>query len=539
MSANIQRALTRDAGPNECHVPDPKAHASLPLNAKSYDLPIHRLPAEILVEIVRYYIQQNTGIRHLVRLTQVCKRWSIIIQDAPILWTTIDAADGPLAIRKALQAAKDALLDLKFDYNTAQMAQRAFFKCVGEQSGRWRTLVVLLQRPAWDSIFEELQKGTPSSLKALRLSAQYMTGVGNSRASVFGGNPAPPGLEEIFLANVPINLASLQLSGLRSLTIRNTPGVLGTDIVNVIRGSPAIESISLEFLESITGIPPLHSAFSHPLGNPSIQLASLVYLTLYHITLPFLKFLLSAIAAHRLETLKINIDVPNMSDAQLLLECLRQQLSTLARLTTDAQNFKLVASSWGSYQIDIGGLNLRLWAKELPINALVETWDWGFNHSGKSLRNLPAYLDVGDWNPEIPALLEWLTHRLTITKLRIHTDFYYSRAVLEPIISLLSRPTTSTAVTWLLPQVEILETNLVRTNGNDDLVEMVTNRHSAEDGKDGVAAPKPFREIWLTFGEKLGVGSPDPVNMEFLRKVQEVASGADVYWEGNKLERSG
>ncbi|KAG8964024.1 hypothetical protein FRC00_004052 [Tulasnella sp. 408] len=500
------------------------------------DPPVHRLPPEIFLEVVCNYIQRDTRIRDLIRLTLVCKRWSIIVQDAPILWTKINADEGPLAVRKAMQVTKDALLDLIFNHTTARMDKVAFVKSVGDQFGRWRTLVIRLDKPDWDLIFEELQKGTPSSLEALHLSSLSMADMSIDAVSVVRGNWPLPRLKEIFLLNIPIDLASLQLSGLRSLTLSSTPGASGTDIINVIRGSPAIESISLECLESFTRMPPLQEAFSHPVGNPSIQLASLVHLSLYNIAMPFQTFLLSAIATPRLMTLRITCDIPNVSDAQLLFDGLRHQLSTLARLTTDAENFEFVLSSWGVYQIDIGAVNLRLWMEELPVNAIEETWDWIFNHLGKPLKDLPAHMDVNDWEPEIPALLEWLTHRLTVTRLRIQTDPYYGRAVLEPIIPMFSRPTTSTPVTWLFPQVEILETNLVQTKGNDDLVEMFKNRHSAEDGKDGVAAPKPFREIWLTFGGKSGLGEPDPVNMQFLRKVQTAASGADVYWEGKKLE---
>ncbi|KAG8964023.1 hypothetical protein FRC00_004051 [Tulasnella sp. 408] len=528
-------AIQQGTGPSEGQTIKFGAAISPSLDAHC-DPPIHRLPPEILVEVVRNYVQRDTSIRDLIRLTLVCKRWSNIVQDAPSLWTTINAAEGPSAVRKAMQVTKDALLDLRFDYSTTQMDKGAFFKAIGEQSGRCRTLVVCLDRALWDSFFVELQKGTPSSLEVLHLSSLSMADLSIDAVSVVRGNWPLPRLKEIFLVNIPINLASLQLSGLRSLIVTSAPGTSGTDLINIIRGSPAIECICLDVLEPLNGIPPLHEAFSHPVGNPSIQLASLVQLSLCDIVMPFLKFLLSAIATPRLETLNINCELSNVSDAQLLLDGLHQQLSTLARLTTDAQNFKFVPSSWGAYQIAIGGLYLRFLTEDLPLKALEETWDWVFNHLGKPLKDLPAHLHIDDWEPEISARLEWLNHRLTVTKLSIQTDPYSGGAALDPLIPLFSRPTTSTPATWLFPQAEILETNLVQINGNDDLVEMVKNRHSAADGKNGLAAPKPFREIWLAFGGKLGVDSPDPMNMEFLRKVEEVASGADVYWEKKKLE---
>ncbi|KAG9048125.1 hypothetical protein FS837_000696 [Tulasnella sp. UAMH 9824] len=510
MSETIQQRT----GPSEGQTIKFESATSPPLDADC-DPPIHHLPPEILVEVVRHYVQRDTNIRDLIRLTLVCKRWSDIIQDAPSLWTTINAAEGPSAVRKAMQTAKSGLLDLTFNFSTAQMDQGAFLKSIGEQSARWRSLVVVVHRPTWDAIFEELQKGTPLNLEALYLTSLSMAELRSGAVSVVRGTWALPQLKSIFLSNIPINLASLQLSGLRSLTIECTPVVSGTDIIDVIRESPAIESICLELLDPLTGIPPLHEAFSHPAGNPSIQLASLLDLSLYDIAMPFLKFLLSAIAMPRLETLNINSALSTVSDAQLLLDGLRQQLSTLARLTIDALRPGVPTKS---PLVDY-----------VPLDAVEETWDWVFNHLGKPSKDLPAHLHLDDWAPEIPAVLEWLTQRLTVTKLSIQTD------PAGPDHPFVLSATTSTPATWLFPQAEILETNLVQRNGNDELVEMVMSRHSAAEGKDEVAAPKPFREIWLAFGE-FSLATPDPMNMEFLRKVQSVASDADVYWEGNKLE---
>lgn len=535
MSETTQQG--KDApGSSGCQATNLEARVPPPLNAHDYDPPIHRLPPEILVEIVRHYIQRDTTLRDLVRLTHVCQRWSIIVQDAPVLWTTINAADGPSAFHKAMQTAKDALLDLTFDDTTAKVSLEIFLKSVGERIGQWRTLVVKQRGPAeWGLIIEALQKGTPPNLEALDLSG------GGNMVSLFGGNPAPPRLKEISLSSISINLASLQLGGLRSLAIFYTTGISATDILNVIRGSPIIESIGLYYLESLTGVLPSHEAFSHlgAFDNPSIQLASLqlasfIHLTLDNIAMPFFKSLLSAIAAPRLDTLEISCELENVSDAQLFLEGLRCQLPTLARLTTDAQDIKFRLLAY-AYQIVIGRLDVRLRMHELPVNSLEETWDWVYNHLGRPLKDLPAHLDVNDWEPAVPSLLEWLTHRLAVTKLSLYNDPYYGRRVLDPIIPLFSRPTTSTPATWLFPQVEILETNLVQSNGNDDLVEMIKNRHSAEDGRYGIAAPKPFREIWLAFGDPLSPDSPDPMNVEFLKEVQTVANGADVYWEEKKM----
>ncbi|KAG8909694.1 hypothetical protein FRC01_006795 [Tulasnella sp. 417] len=506
-----------------------------PLNADNSGPPIHRLPSELLVEVVRYYSQGDTRLRDTIRLTLVCKRWSMIVQGAPILWTVINAAEGPSVVRKALQNAKDALLDLTFNWYTAQMEREAFFESVGRRIGYWRTLAVLIEFPEWNFVSEHLEKSTPPNLEALHLSAGH--GQGGRDMILFRGNPAPPQLKEISLVNVPIKLSPVQLRGLKSLTIGSMSTMPATDFLNIILESPAIESIRLRYLDYAPGVAPPEQPSSHPgaFCNSPIRLASLIHLSLVDIYPPFLHLLLSLLTAPHLQTLDIECDVQEESITHLL-DGLGHQLATLGSLTADAQTLTFELSSYAFYRIVIGGLDIRLLMSDLPTNASEEVWTWVCTHLGRSLKYLSAHLRIFDWEPQVPARLEWFTHHSTVTKLTLQNDPYYGMAVMDPIVPFLSRPITSNSAPWLFPQVEILETNLVQRHGNDALVEMIKNRHSAEDGKDGIAAPKPFREIWLSFGGKLSIGAPDPVNVGFLQEVQRVAGRVDVYWEKKKLE---
>ncbi|KIO26612.1 hypothetical protein M407DRAFT_199341 [Tulasnella calospora MUT 4182] len=165
----------------------------------------------------------------------------------------------------------------------------------------------------------------------------------------------------------------------------------------------------------------------------------------------------------------------------------------MARLVANAQTFKIDVSSIARHQIMIGGLDITLRLDNLPPGHSQETLDWVFTRLGKPVEDIAFHLYLDSWRPEL-AHLEWLARRLTVTKLTVRNNPYCSTAP-PKIIPSLSRPTASTPVTWLLPQVEIIETNLVWENGNADIVEMIRSRHSAEDGKDGVAAPVPFHGV--------------------------------------------
>ncbi|KAG8886807.1 hypothetical protein FRC00_000624 [Tulasnella sp. 408] len=223
------------------------------IDANTCESPMQRLPPEIVVEILRHSLQLGTRLRDLGQLSLVCKRWRVIVEDAAILWGGIDAAEGPSIVRKALHAAKDTLLDLTFYEHKSRMGRQVFFEATGERIAHWRSLTVVLRSANWDFALDALEKGTAPNLETLHLSAQYGAEKKRNTVTLFGGNPAPSKLKEISLVHIPINLATLRLSGLKSISLWRTPSVSSMDIMNAIRGSPMIESIRLQNLESFSG----------------------------------------------------------------------------------------------------------------------------------------------------------------------------------------------------------------------------------------------------------------------------------------------
>ncbi|KIO26645.1 hypothetical protein M407DRAFT_24089 [Tulasnella calospora MUT 4182] len=502
------------------------------MDTSSCHSPIRQLPPEILVEIVRHSVLQETRLRDLARLSLVCKRWSIVIGDAAVLWGTINAAEGLSAVRKALEMAKGTPLDISFDEITANITRKDFFESIGERIAQWRSFVLDFTSGDWKFNLKDLKNGEAPNLKTLHLSGGRGAEKSGDVITLFGGQSGLPKLMHVTLVNIPINLAPLQLCGLRSLNLEETWAISSTDIMNIIINSPNIESMCLRWLESLAGEVPSKQVFSRPgsFGNPSIQLPSLLHLSLEYIPVSFLNLLLSTIAAPQLQKFEVDCELKEPRDAQLLLAGLHHHIPIMTRLVANAQTFKVEVSFVAYYHIQIGGLDITLSMEELPFRHSQETLDWVFTHLGKPVKDIAFHLYVDDGDFKL-AHLEWLARRITVIRLMLYSDAY-TGTDLEKIIPFLSQPTSSAPVTWLFPQVEILETNLGWENGYADIVEMIRSRHSAEDGKDGVAAPVPFREIWLSFGR---YRSPPPVNMEFLQEVQKVAKGADVYWEDEKL----
>ncbi|KAI0643330.1 hypothetical protein C8Q79DRAFT_884789, partial [Trametes meyenii] len=77
-------------------------------------LPVHRLPAEILLEVFKYFIPpvpmtpEHSISCPWVPLMSVCRRWCVLIRDTPRFWQDIPLKSNtkwvPLALYRARQA---------------------------------------------------------------------------------------------------------------------------------------------------------------------------------------------------------------------------------------------------------------------------------------------------------------------------------------------------------------------------------------------------------------------------------------------------
>ncbi|KIO15346.1 hypothetical protein M407DRAFT_35103 [Tulasnella calospora MUT 4182] len=113
-----------------------------------------RLPLEIFGSILHLCVGFEKPVRDLVTLQLVCWTWHNIIADASFLWGTINAAEGLGAFRKALQMAKNSLLDLIFIERSTKIDQTEFFKLAGEKINQWKSLVVDSKR--WEACQDHL-----------------------------------------------------------------------------------------------------------------------------------------------------------------------------------------------------------------------------------------------------------------------------------------------------------------------------------------------------------------------------------------------
>ncbi|KAG8910122.1 hypothetical protein FRC00_008828 [Tulasnella sp. 408] len=502
-------------------------------------MPLHeRLPIEILETILQLCVGLQTPVRDLLTLQLVCRSWRDIIANASFLWSTINAAEGELALRKALQMAKNSPLNITFIEKSNKTDQSKFFKLVGERVDQWSSLVVQSRRS--DAALAVLPTQKPLNLKTLHVTARHTISPRKRDTVLFGGSPAV-GLKDLRLTNVSIQLTSLHLAGLKALHLEGIPFVSAGEIIMIITQSPTLEILHLARLkdaglstEPITGHPDLVS-------QPPIQLTFLIKLHLSALPLSFINLLLSILVVPQLRHFNVECNVDERPAARFLAVGMQHLLPILRPIAAASQRYEAVLSVWGYYTISIGELTvtMTLSSTEFSMDHFQETYDWLSSHVEIKLNDLPLHLNLHDWNPE-PSYLEWFTQRTNITKLTLYSNPWFGTN-LESLIPCLSRPTSpsssSPSPKWLLPQVTVLVTNLVFDDRNSDIVDMIEKRHSASPlSSAGVDGPLPtrFKQIWLAYGGRYPPGPP-PMDA-FLSEVVRVAGGVDVYWEGRKMQ---
>ncbi|KAG8985671.1 hypothetical protein FRB90_004509 [Tulasnella sp. 427] len=500
-------------------------------DTRAYNSSIYRLPQELFVDIFIKVLEPETRLQDLIRLAQVCRVWRLILVDAEFLWATINGIEGNPAVSIALERAGRAPLFLEYreTHRTVKGDVKTFLQLAAERATQMKSIVVELQARSWswDDVLGDLQRKPMPRLEVLHLRGVHWMET-EEEITLFGSDSAPAGLQNVTLGNIAMNFASLHLNGLKSLDLHQVPDITSVCLMSILVESPCIETVTLSDLSSLTGWPPSNPD-QHQYSN--ILLAHLRNLVVYDLPTSFLNLLFSSIKMPELHTLELTHDIRRQTASQVLSISMGHQLSTLAAITSNIQNYKLTLCSKSYCRIKVGGLDVTLYIDAFSMDHFLECFDWLSKLVSTPLKDLPLELDLDDLEPD-PFYLEWFTRQMIVTKLTVYSEPYFGDALL--IIPFLGRPTVNTPVTWLVPQVEVFQANILKDDGYYDIVEMLRRRYSSHEHP-GLAAPRPFREIRLSFGEKGGWEPPDlNVNLKFLTDVAQIARGADVYWEDQK-----
>ncbi|KAG8953165.1 hypothetical protein FRC00_006473 [Tulasnella sp. 408] len=496
---------------------------------KRYFTPMHILPEEIFLEVIRLYISTETPLRDLITLTWVCRRWKTALEGKADFWSRISTKEGLEYARKALQLAKDVPLDLVYSGQELGMHCESFFK------EDFPMEIPFSEFDGWSmsSSLANLRTTPPPNLVLLRLNNTRVTRNYAIPVTLFRGAPAPPSLKNLHIKLIPIVVAQLQLSNLESLTLQGVQTVYTADILQILVNSPKLQVLRLASMENLDG----PNTPATRTGLEFIRLPALCDLLLDNVPPSFVHYLLSILDAPSLDTLELTCDDGGQLTSEILTRDTFHLIPVLAAMTMDAKEIVVSLSGYYHYHILAGRLGLGGQMEDPPTNHVSTTVHWMCNHLNNHLRDLPIHLSITDSDPQID-YLDSFSSGLRVTKLTLWSDPFYGPR-LEEFIPPLSQPTQSSSYGWILPHLEVIEANLIWGEGNHDFVDLVRNRYSAstvhgEPGSDSEGVvPKRLRELYLSTPQEHPNHCPSP-NSAFMRALRGVGNGVDLYWHGAK-----
>ncbi|KAG9024630.1 hypothetical protein FS837_005248, partial [Tulasnella sp. UAMH 9824] len=470
--------------------------------------PIDHLPHELLLEVFKLHVDLDTPVQSLVTLILVCKLWRNTVEDTPSLWRRISGREGSSSIQRALTLAKNAPLAITYRQSEARAIPTAFFAQIGYRIAQAKSLTINVGRiDHFPAILETISTTILETLDVVILLAQ---GRQANTVTLFGGKAASSTLKNFRVTHLPVALAPLRLSGLRSLGLSDIPITSADEVLRILMDSPALEDCSLTRLAFSKEFTP-SKHLQRLLGSESniaganlrsIRLLHLRHLELWGLSGSFIHFLLSNMQALSLVSFRVQGE-PHESPASELLTADISHLAPALKGPTAAAK-KIQISSWddkswtlciGKLIIDFQGIRIN------PRRHMEETLNWVYGHLGEHLKALPTSLLTLEYNAHLDLIL-WLGANLRVTNLELWTSGRSHRP--RRIVSLLASPVAAMSNQWALPDLELLDTNVIDESGKWEILEMVKARHSfiqaQEDQGQRDVKLKSLKEIRLHAG---------------------------------------
>ncbi|KAG9040615.1 hypothetical protein FS837_000406 [Tulasnella sp. UAMH 9824] len=153
------------------------------------------------------------------------------------------------------------------------MDLEAFLDEAAPHIARWHSLRGEVVSPqSLESALAPLTTALPPCLESLELSLYWDDPMSQNAISLFGGAPAPSTLNDIYLYRIPLAFEPLRLSGLGSLGLKQVESISTPELLQILRGSPQLETLTL------AKNPKLVAIGSQPSTMQPIELPKLVSL---------------------------------------------------------------------------------------------------------------------------------------------------------------------------------------------------------------------------------------------------------------------
>ncbi|KAG8924990.1 hypothetical protein FRC01_010826 [Tulasnella sp. 417] len=229
--------------------PDP------PFEQGSCHIPIHSLPTELLLEVIRlevlWYIPDlpEDYYSRLVGLSGVCCRWYHVIRDSPELWTRMHGSDSPEIYELAMKRSSGRLLDIVLEADVLYRMQDEdrdhlgwFMAEVRSHVDRWRSVEMSFP-PLWtDDITCSLEKPAPN-LERLSLYAEERWWSTREHNFFFGEAPK---LRDVKLEGIAIRWDSEAIHNLTALDLSSITFHCTDDILEALSHSPELRTLVIK-----------------------------------------------------------------------------------------------------------------------------------------------------------------------------------------------------------------------------------------------------------------------------------------------------
>ncbi|KAG9002193.1 hypothetical protein FRB90_011425 [Tulasnella sp. 427] len=250
-------------------------------------VPLHRLPIELLVDILqratqmdsnKAWMSYSTYHRSLAKHRTICKQWRTVIDNSPSLWATLDVRDPPQIVSMAIARSASYPLDINLGSSSWHEEPQglggtwrsSFLRDAVRHAGRWYSA-----RLGFHRVQDLLSiSHTPAPrLRSLNLVFIKSVKVDLERTgTIFQCQEGQ--LQSLALYGVAIPWNSKLLCHLELLSIRNLANFAPTrrQILGTLRQCPQLVNLTLEAVEA--------EAVSLPNGEPPVQLPYLSSATL-------------------------------------------------------------------------------------------------------------------------------------------------------------------------------------------------------------------------------------------------------------------
>ncbi|KIO16238.1 hypothetical protein M407DRAFT_34118 [Tulasnella calospora MUT 4182] len=481
---------------------------------------INSLPNELLSKIFLLAISPQGAHTDLCRLILVCRLWKEHVEDSALLWVDISARGGRAYVRRALEKSKASMINLHYPaYSEPHIELGSFMTEAGPHIARWRSLEITTRQSPPQSLERTLGPLTTAqapSLESLWLSLSARGhSVSRNTITLFNGASAPSTLKYLTLDRAQVALEPLGLSSLVSLILSRVSNVSTTQILQIVRNSPWLETLSLEANPGLVGIGSQLSAI------PPIALPKLGTLTLEWIDHEGANCILSTIRIPNRRCVYICDDFSEVSAPSVLLTPTIAHILDTTIPNPDPQFFdiKVKVEDYDGCTVQVRGMDLELYVD--GEHQIQEILGWLAEGLRSEAAACPVQLTL-DCSDMDPVRLVEVPSPLVIKQLSISESLL--RSLLQSPRVAMFQPPKPTSSGSLLAQVENLSVKFGTIESQEEFIAVLRGRYEeATSGKETESeGPMTLKSVELR-------GRPRAEGL--VEKLRGILVEVNVFWD--------